>query len=252
MRAPETQCWLFGVLLAPGVDLPPFPELKPEDLDVLQPLPGDDTVMPEGPFRGYKFVDIATNFESEPYCKQVMHIALNLEPMSPPVFRLASYLYVRLQIAWQAGVKLSGTGQVLPAGKRPFSPEDMLTSRTIKVPLQLDYYDPSSLKVHECEVMMVDEDLNYEAYAVQPADPPGLAIYWTLGATAPCTAKNGPKPMKRSSLNLDFNLQSETRPSCSRGLEDMLSPRSSRPTLLDLVESMASSTQQKHQEKHQC
>ena len=52
----------------------------------------------------------------------------------------------------------------------------MLTSRTIKVPLQLDYYDPSSLKVHECEVMMVDEDLNYEAYAVQPADPPGLAI----------------------------------------------------------------------------
>ena len=176
VRSPETQCWLFGVLLAPGVDLPPFPELKPEDLDVLQPLPGDDTVMPEGPFRGYKFVDIATNFESEPYCKQVMHIALNLEPMSPPVFRLASYLYVRLQIAWQAGVKLSGTGQVLPAGKRPFSPEDMLTSRTIKVPLQLDYYDPSSLKVHECEVMMVDEDLNYEAYAVQPADPPGLAI----------------------------------------------------------------------------
>ena len=176
VRSPETQCWLFGVLLAPGVDLPPFPELKPEDLDVLQPLPGDDTVMPEGPFRGYKFVDIATNFESEPYCKQVMHIALNLEPMSPPVFRLASYLYVRLQIAWQAGVKLSGTGQVLPAGKRPFSPEDMLTSRTIKVPLQLDYYDPSSLKVHECEVMMVDEDLNYEAYGVQPADPPGLAI----------------------------------------------------------------------------
>ena len=28
VRSPETQCWLFGVLLAPGVDLPPSPELK--------------------------------------------------------------------------------------------------------------------------------------------------------------------------------------------------------------------------------
>eukprot|EP00435_Cladocopium_sp_Y103_P058473 s1160_g20.t1 len=176
VRSPETQCWLYGVLLAPGVDLPPFPELKPEDLDVLQPLPGDETIMTEGPFRGQKFVDIATNFESEYYCKQVMNIAIGLEPMSPGIFRLASYLYVRVQTAWQAGHRLSGTGQTIPPGKRPFSPEDMLTSRTIKVPLQMDYYDPCSLKVTECEVMMVDDDLNLEAYAVQDEDPAGLAI----------------------------------------------------------------------------
>ena len=61
VRTPEAQCWLYGVLLPPGVDLPPFPELKPEDLDILQPLPGDETLMTDGPFAGHRFVELATH-----------------------------------------------------------------------------------------------------------------------------------------------------------------------------------------------
>ena len=179
LRSPEVQCWLYGVLLSPGIDLPQFPELRSEDLDVLQPLPGDSTQMTEGPFQGHTFAGIASSAEAEPYCKHVLHIALSNEPMPACVFRLAFYLHARVQIAWRAGLKLSGIRQPTAAAsdkKRTISPNDMITNRVIQVPLQYDQHDPASLRVQDCEVMMVDapdvdDYTDLEAYAVAAAGP---------------------------------------------------------------------------------
>eukprot|EP00438_Fugacium_kawagutii_P020056 Skav201036 [mRNA] locus=scaffold3386:181094:187063:- [translate_table: standard] len=164
VRQPETQCWLYGVLLSPGVALPPLPELGKDDLDVLQPLPNDTTQMTEGPFMGHTFAGIASSKESEPYCKQVVYCALNNEPMSPCVFRLAYYLHARIEVAWRKGLQISGTVAPASSSKRSMSSNDMITSRVIQVPLQLDYHDPSSISIQECEVMMVD-DFNVDVYA---------------------------------------------------------------------------------------
>ena len=42
-----------------------FQELKPEDLDILQPLPGDESLMTDGPFAGHRFVELPTHLETE-------------------------------------------------------------------------------------------------------------------------------------------------------------------------------------------
>ena len=177
VRAPEHQVWLYGVHLAEGVALPPFPELAPEDLDILQPLPSDSTVMDEGPFKGWSFVHMATRFEAENFCGQALQMALRNEPMSPYTFKLAFYLFGRVKIAYDHGHRMIKDGKV-NENKRPSNPDDMKESRTIQVPIRYDPYDHRTLDLQECQVMMTEDATPdfLDAFAVNDEDPPGLAI----------------------------------------------------------------------------
>ena len=177
VRAPEHQVWLYGVHLAEGVPLPPFPELAPEDLDILQPLPSDSTVMDEGQFKGWSFVHMATRFEAENFCGQALQMALRNEPMSPFTFKLAFYLFGRGKIAYDHGHRMIKDGKV-NENKRPSNPDDMRESRTIQVPIRYDPYDHRTLDLQECQVMMTEDATPdfLDAFAVNDEDPPGLAI----------------------------------------------------------------------------
>ena len=141
---------------AEGVALPPFPELAPEDLDILQPLPSDSTVMDEGPFKGWSFVHMATRFEAENFCGQALQMALRNEPMSPYTFKLAFYLFGRVKIAYDHGHRMIKDGKV-NENKRPSNPDDMKASRIIQVPIRYDPYDRRTLDLQECQVMMTED-----------------------------------------------------------------------------------------------
>ena len=49
-RGQQASVWLYGVKVDPFEELPPFPELPQEELGILQPLPGDQTLFSDGPF----------------------------------------------------------------------------------------------------------------------------------------------------------------------------------------------------------
>ena len=177
VRAPQHQVWLYGIHLAEGVVLPPFPELSEGDLDILQPLPMDNTVMDEGLFKGWTFEQMATRFESENFCGQAVTMAVRNEPMSPFTFKLAFYLFGRVKIAYEAGHRMIGDGKV-NENKREANPDDMRVSRTIQVPIRYDPYDERTLDLQECQVMMTEDATPefLDAFAVNDEDPPGLAI----------------------------------------------------------------------------
>ena len=48
--------------------------------------------------------------------------------------------------------------------------------RKLVVPIQYDIHDPSSVHLHECEVMRTVGDGGEETYTLSAEDPPGLAI----------------------------------------------------------------------------
>ena len=106
VREPSVQCWLYGVRLAPNVPLPDFPELAISDLDVLQPLPADSTILSVGPFPGLTFEKLSSELEYEHYATQVLQFALNNQPMIPEAFRFAYYLYGKVKLAHSAALKM--------------------------------------------------------------------------------------------------------------------------------------------------
>eukprot|EP00434_Breviolum_minutum_P038574 symbB.v1.2.034224.t1/scaffold4384.1/size41667/2 len=182
VREPPVQAWLFGVHLAPNVPLPEFPELAISDLDVLQPLPADSTVLTVGPFPGLTFEKLSTDLEYEHYATQVLQFALDNQPMIPEVFRFAYYLYGKVKLAHGAALKMYHSAKDPSAAasfmKRTFSPSDMQSTRLLVVPIYTDAKNPATLQHGFCDVMMVEEKENDspETYALDSDDPPGLAI----------------------------------------------------------------------------
>lgn len=182
VREPPVQAWLFGVHLAPNVPLPEFPEPAISDLDVLQPLPADSTVLTVGPFPGLTFEKLSTDLEYEHYATQVLQFALDNQPMIPEVFRFAYYLYGKVKLAHGAALKMYHSAKDPSAAasfmKRTFSPSDMQSTRLLVVPIYTDAKNPATLQHGFCDVMMVEEKENDspENYALDSDDPPGLAI----------------------------------------------------------------------------
>ena len=176
------QCfWLYGVRLMLGEDLPPFPDLGGEDCDVLQPLPHDGMQLgPESPYPGATFAQVASSLEGNWFCQHVLVAALeNKEPLTPEHYRLAFYLYGRVKLAHAAGMRMTKSGQDSQPGKRVLNPDEMVTSRCIRVPLSPDPHgQPDGLFLSDCEVMMVSGDFHVAEQTLlsAPEDPPGLAI----------------------------------------------------------------------------
>ena len=80
----EQRIWVYGVCVSASLELPPFPQLAAEDLDILQPIPSDDHLLgPSTPFAGRYYVDVASSSECSWWCSQVMAFALGNHPMQP-------------------------------------------------------------------------------------------------------------------------------------------------------------------------
>lgn len=181
VREPPVQGWLYGVHLAPDVPLPEFPELAISDLDVLQPLPADSTVMMVGRYPGLTFERLSTDLECEHYATQVLQFALANQPMIPEVFRFAYYLYGKVKLAHGAALRMYHNSKDPSTAamfmKRTFSPTDMQSTRLLVVPIYTDIKNPASLQHGFCDVMMAEgEEETPESYALDSDDPPGLAI----------------------------------------------------------------------------
>ncbi|CAJ1330013.1 unnamed protein product [Effrenium voratum] len=171
MRPTGQQCWLYGVHLVPGSPPPDFPLLSLEDMDVLQPLPGDATHIVGCPYHGYAYIQVAESPDCNQYCAYIIKRALDNEPMTPDTFRFAFYLYGRIILVYNSGMKRLGgpmlkCQQVHPA---------MDVDRLIKAPIQMNP-DDHQPQVQECEVMMANSPDSDPEVMVTMADPPGLAI----------------------------------------------------------------------------
>ena len=177
------QGWVYGILLSSEHELPEFPSLDDGDLDVLQPLPTDDSVCgPATPYEGWTFSQLASSVEAAAYCQSIMHFALENNPMAPELYRLAFYLYARTKLVRSSAIRQL-KGEPLRPSKRSSDPSSMSATRLIRVPVSPDVRRPYLAQLHDCEVMMVEEvDTNDDnaaiamAYTAAPEDPPGLAL----------------------------------------------------------------------------
>ena len=218
VRATRQRVWLYGIMIAPDVDLPPLPELASEDMDILQPLPHDEEQINDGgPFQGHYFRDVAESLASEGYCKSVMGHVLRNEPSGPEIFRFAFYLYGRLRL-----VKASAERMTKPSkeegeakGKRSTDPDDMKAVRKILAPLQYDIDDGNTVNVHECEVMMVSPD--EESYALSAEDPPGLAIL-DSGCTRTMHGKSWAEQMEKELVSRGLSSSKRVKNQIFRGI----------------------------------
>ena len=166
------------MLISPDQDLPDFPDLPSEDMDILQPLPSDCELINDGsPFQGHRFDVVSSDPQAEHYCKQVMTHALANEPMSPEIFRFAFYLYGRLRLVRASAERITKPSKEEgeSKGKREIDKSPMEPVRKLWAPIQYDIDDPNSVHLHECEVMMTVSP-EEESYALSADDPPGLAI----------------------------------------------------------------------------
>ena len=119
-EAPEQRAWIYGICVAPSLDLPPFPSLAAEDAYILQPLPGDGQLLDNtSPFPGRSFEDVAASAECSWWCAQVLNFALQNNPMRPEIYVFAFYLYCRLRLVRDSIVRLNGAGAD-PQNKRVF------------------------------------------------------------------------------------------------------------------------------------
>ena len=76
-------------------------------------------------------------------------------------------------------MRMTKSGQDNQPGKRVFNPDEMATSRCIRVPLSPDPHgQPDGLFLSDCEVMMVsgNSQVAEDALISTPDNPPGLAI----------------------------------------------------------------------------
>ena len=182
IRETTPRFWLYGVPLSPVDELPEFPSLGGEDQDILQPLPGDESVCgPETPYNGILYAQVASAPEAAVYCQQVLWHALENHPMDPSLYRFAFYLFGRVRLVHATATRMWKSGEPR-VNKRTVSPDDMVASRCIRVPLQMTA-EPrlDTCQLHDCEVMMVadavvDDKAIESVFANCPEDPPGLAI----------------------------------------------------------------------------
>ena len=176
--------WIYGILVAPLVDLPVFPTLAPEDQDILQPLPQDNHIMNmTTPFAGRTYIDVASSAECNWWCSQVLSFVLSNNPMRPEIYAFAFYLHGRLRLVKEALTRMQGAGE--DPAKRTLRPHDMVSTRQIRVPVALDPHRLDIVSEHDCDVMMQEPagDTHLESdteipvsYVTSELDPPGLAI----------------------------------------------------------------------------
>ena len=77
VREQEPVCWIYGIEFSMNQDLPAFPTLDDADLDVLQPLPSDVSVLGPGtPYEGLQYDQVASSAESAWYRAQVLNYAV--------------------------------------------------------------------------------------------------------------------------------------------------------------------------------
>eukprot|EP00435_Cladocopium_sp_Y103_P065449 s520_g27.t1 len=94
IRNRDPRFWAYGVLVAPAVNLPEFPTLADEDLDILQPLPCDSSLCGgDSPYAEYSLAQIASSPESAAFCHQTLQLALQNQPLTPELYHLPFYLY---------------------------------------------------------------------------------------------------------------------------------------------------------------
>ncbi|CAE7616057.1 RE2, partial [Symbiodinium sp. CCMP2592] len=185
------RAWVYGVCLSTATELPKFPELATEDQDILMPLPSEVTLCgTEPPFCGSTFGQVSSCAESAWCCSQVMTFALGNNPMHPDVYRFAYFLYCKLKLLREAMVYSQHAGDAREGLKRDLLPGDMVTKRTLRVPVCMDPAHPELVVEHDCEVM-VQEVIDSlpepdgevspggwvpENFTTAPEDPPGLVI----------------------------------------------------------------------------
>lgn len=86
-------------MFAPRVDLLEFPLLAAEVQNILQPLPGGATRCGGGtPFEGYSLAQVASSPEPAVFGHQTLELALQNQPLTPELYRLALYLYGRVRL----------------------------------------------------------------------------------------------------------------------------------------------------------
>ena len=81
--------WLYGIKLSLHQDLPEFPTLDDADLDVLQPLSSDASLLGPGtPYEGAQYAQVASSAEAAWYCAQVLEYALDgRNAFHPEIYR---------------------------------------------------------------------------------------------------------------------------------------------------------------------
>ena len=135
------------MLISPDQDLPDFPDLPSEDMDILQPLPSDRELINDGsPFQGHRFDVVSSDPQAEHYCKQVMTHAVANEPMPPEIFRFAFYLYGRLRLVRASAERITKPSKEEgeSKGKREIDKSPMEPVRKLWAPIQYDIDDPNS------------------------------------------------------------------------------------------------------------
>ena len=180
----EQKIWVYGVCVSASLELPPFPQLAAEDLDILQPVPADEHVLgTSSPFAGRLYVDVASSSECSWWCTQVIGFALGNHPMRPDIYAFGFYLYGRLTLIREAVVRMQGAGT--DPRKRVHRPEDMVSTRQLRVPVAMDPQRLDITTEQDCDVMMVvpgspsdsgGEEVIPHSYVASELDPPGLAI----------------------------------------------------------------------------
>ena len=220
VRASRQRVWLYGVLISPDQDLPDFPDLPSEDMDILQPLPSDCELINDGsPFQGHRFDVVSSDPQAEHYCKQVMTHALANEPMSPEIFRFAFYLYGRLRLVRASAERITKPSKEEgeSKGKREIDKSPMEPVRKLWAPIQYDIDDPNSVHLHECEVMMTVLPEEEESYALSADDPPGLAIL-DSGCTRTMHGKDWADQMEQGLLANGLSSAKRSKDQTFRGI----------------------------------
>ena len=130
VREQEPVCWIYGIRLSMNQDLPAFPTLDDSDLDVLQPLPSDASLLGSGtPYEGLQYDQVASSAESAWYCAQVLDYVLDgRNALHPEIYRFAFYLFGRVKLVHSAGMRCIKSGAARP-DKRPANPDDMVANR---------------------------------------------------------------------------------------------------------------------------
>eukprot|EP00435_Cladocopium_sp_Y103_P062124 s1878_g23.t1 len=175
--APQHEAWLYGVHLCLEEELPLFPELSGQDVNILQPLPHHGYTFATGPAQGLTYAVVSSTLDWEPFCRDVIAKALHNEPMTPEVYRFAYYLYGKIKLVRSAAVRMlkGSTDQCDLSLKRPQDVNAMNADRCIYVPIQVSI-NPQDVTVQQCDVMMVTDSQLESFFALNPEEPPGLAI----------------------------------------------------------------------------
>ena len=104
-------------------------------------------------------------------------------PMRPDIYAFGFYLYGRLTLIREAVVRMQGAGT--DPRKRVHRPEDMVSTRQLRVPVAMDPQRLDITTEQDCDVMMVvpgsppdsgGEEVIPHSYVASELDPPGLAI----------------------------------------------------------------------------